>query len=134
MIRKKISQKLFNQKKGQALVPILIIILTIITLGVGTLYISIGGLLLSSYSASGETVLMAAEGALENGLLRILRSPNYSGESLQVNGLDCTITVNGLSPQVVSAQCVSDLVIRKLQAEVTFINGEMIVDHHQEVE
>ena len=77
---------------------------------------------------------MATEGALENGLMSILRNPFYSGESLQVGDIPCTISVSGQAPTMITAECQSDRAIRQLQAEVTFVEGEMIVDNLKEIE
>ena len=120
--------------KGQALIPVLIIMLITMILGVGVLHLSIGSLLLNSYWLEGEKVLMATEGALENGLMRILRNPGYSGESLQINEINCTIETSGQAPVVMTAECSSLRSKRRLQAEVSFINGEMLVSNYQEVE
>lgn len=123
-----------RKNRGQALLPVLIIMVIVLTLGVGTLYLNVGGLLLGSYSQEGEKVLMATEGALENGLLKILRNPFYSGESLQVEGTPCTISVSSPTPTVMTAECNSGRAIRRLQAEVSFVDGEMFVDNLKEVE
>lgn len=123
-----------EKASGQALIPILIIMVIALILGVGVLNLSIGGLLLSFSSQEGESTLMATEGALENGLLRILRNPSYPGESLQVGGVSCTINTSGQSPVVMTAQCDSGRAIRQLQAEVDFVAGEMIVSNLREVE
>ncbi|MFC1727003.1 hypothetical protein ACFL0Y_00600 [Patescibacteria group bacterium] len=123
-----------RKNQGQALIPILIILLIILTVGAGSLYLSLGSLLLSSSSSTGEKVLVSVEGAVENGLMRILRNPNYSGESLQVAAMPCTIDISGLNPWTMTAQCDSGQAIRRLQAEVNFIDGEMIVSNLQEIE
>ena len=119
---------------GQALVPILVILVIILILGAGALYLSMGGLLLCSHSLAGEKNLVATEGAMENGLLRVLRNPAYAGESLQVAGIPCTIDVAGLGPTMVTAECDSGRSIRRLQAEVSFIAGRMIIDNLVEIE
>ena len=123
-----------KHQEGQALIPVLIVMLTVLILGAGVLYLSIGGLLSSHYSQTGEKVLVASEGALENGFLRILRNPAYLGESLQVNGLPCTIVVSGQAPITMTAECVGEQAVRRVQAEVSFVQGEMLIDQYQEIE
>ncbi len=120
--------------RGQALLPLLILMVIIIILGAGVLYLSIGSLLLSSYSQSGEEVLMATEGAMENGLLMVLRNPAYAGESLQVGAVPCTINTAGSAPLVMTVKCDSGRAVRQLQAEVSLVNGQMQVDHLIEIE
>ena len=123
-----------HNNQGQALIPILIILLIVLTVGAGLLYLSFGSILLGSYSSLGEKVLIANHGAMENGLMRILRNPNYSGESLQVNGAPCTIDVSGQSPWTMTTECDNGQAIRRLQAEVDFVDGEMVVSNLMEIE
>lgn len=132
-MKKKIA--FLNQNnRGQALLPVLIIMVIVLTLGVGVLHLSVGSILLSSYSQEGEMVLVTTEGVLESGLLRILRNPSYASESLQVDDILCTINASGQAPIVMLAECQSDRAIRRLQAEINFVQGEMTVDNIREVE
>jgi hypothetical protein len=118
---------------GQAMLPVLFIVMAVIILGATGLQLGLGGLVVSRSSLEGEKVLVAAEGALESGMLRLLRQPNYIGETLQVNGLDCTIEAVGSLPIVVSGICRSDTAKRGLSAEVAFVQGEMIVSDYGEI-
>lgn len=122
------------RNQGQALIPVLIIMAIVLILGAAVLDLGIGGLLLSSYYQEGEATLMATEGALENGLLRILRNPSYKGESLQVGDASCIINTSGSSPIVMTARCDSGRSIRRFQAEINFVAGEMVVDNILEIE
>lgn len=126
------SEKPFRSS-GQAMLPVLIIMLTVLVLGTASLQLGLGGLMISRASFEGERVLAAAEGALENGLLRLLRQPNYLGESLQVGGLECTIEVAGASPKIISGVCQNETSRRGLRAEVSFIQGEMVVGSYEEI-
>lgn len=122
-----------SRTAGQAMLPVILIMLTVLILGTAGLHLSLGGLMISRASFEGERVLMAAEGALENGLLRLLRQPGYTGETLQVAGFDCTITVSGEAAKTVSSVCHSPVIQRGLRASVTFINGEMLVSDYEEI-
>lgn len=126
------SKKFYN--RGQALLPLLILLLLVLTLGVGVLQLSIGGMLISSSSQGGEAVLVATEGALENGLMRILRNPSYSGESLQVGGIPCTISTSGSTTILMVASCNSGRSIRKIKAEISSNQGRMVVNNIKEIE
>ena len=130
-----INKNLFKERqRGQALIPVLIIILIVLVLGAGSLYLSLGSMLLSSYSYLGEAALISTEGAMEDALMGILRNPDYAGGSLQVADVPCTISVSGSSPAVITAECDTGRSIRRLESEVTFVNGEMTVDNLQEIE
>jgi hypothetical protein len=120
--------------KGQAFIPVLILLVIIITLGTAVLSLSVGGMLISYSSQEGERVLLATEGAIENGLLRNLREPAYTGESLQVGGLPCTIVASGPAPIVVTAECRSDQACRRLEAEAEIVMGEIVINSLKEIE
>ena len=120
--------------RGQALLPMIILLALIIILGTSLFNLSIGGLLITSYFQEGESILMVTEGALENGLMRILRNPAYVGESLQIGNVSCTISASGLTPVVMLASCNSGRAIRRLRAEINFTNGRMVVNNIREVE
>jgi hypothetical protein len=123
-----------KNQHGQALIPVLIILSMVLILGASALQLSLGGMLLGSASQEGEEILITTEGAMENGLMQILRNPAYAGESLQVNGFPCTINVSGVSPSVMTVECQSDRAQRRLQAEVSFVDGEMLVENWTEIE
>jgi hypothetical protein len=91
-------------------------------------------MLISYASQEGERVLLATEGAIENGLLRNLRDPAYTGESLQVGGLPCTIVTSGPTPIVVTAECQSDQASRRLEAEAEIVMGEIVINSLKEIE
>jgi hypothetical protein len=113
---------------GQALVPLLILLALVIVLGTAALFLSVGGMVINVASREGEQVLLATEGAIENGLLRVLRDPGYTGESLQVGGYDCTIEASGPSPISVTAECRSGRAVRRLEAAAEVVMGEIIIN------
>jgi hypothetical protein len=123
-----------NYCRGQALLPVVILMALVVILGTSLFNQSIGGLLVTSYFQEGESTLMATEGAMENGLMRLLRNPAYTGESLQIGNISCTINTSGSAPTIVVANCNSGRTIRKLRAEVDFTSGLMEVSNLREIE
>ncbi len=113
---------------GQALIPVLIIIVLVLSLGVAALDVSISNILLSVYEQEGRRVYLKTESALEEGFLKLLRNPSYAGESLQLEETSCTIEVSGLtSTKTVTAICNSGKSVRKIQAQADFYLGRMTV-------
>ncbi len=122
-------------ENGQALITLIffvIIILTITTASVIILAIN-----LSSATKLQEATLAyyIAEGGLENAILRVLRDPNYTGETdLIVGGgtVDLTVTRGG-SVSIVSTGTYGKF-MRKLQATLTYSNGSYTITSWKEVE
>lgn len=120
--------------RGQALIPLLIVIIIILSLGVAAIELAISNIIVGRYFQEGAIGFYTVEAALENGLLRTLRNPNYLGEDLQINNASCTIEISGELPRVVTTRCDSGRWVRKLEAEVYFSEGIMEVENISEVE
>jgi hypothetical protein len=131
---KKQSQFCNRKTKGQALLPLLIIIVIVLSLGAAAIELAISNVLVDRFFQDNIDLFYTTEAALENGFLRLLRNPAYSGESLQIGSASCTITVSGGSPAVVLANCDTTRQVKKIQGEVTFAAGTMNVDNIREIE
>lgn len=123
-----------TKTKGQALLPLLIIIVIVLSLGTIAVELAISNILVDRYLQESLIGYATTEAALENGLLRILRHPEYAGESLQIENSSCTITIAGNWPKTITAVCDNTQRIRKLEAEVNFVSGVLQVIHIQEIE
>jgi Tfp pilus assembly protein PilX len=119
---------------GQALLPLLIVIVIVLSLGTAVIELAIGNILVDRYFQEAIFGFYTAEAALENGLLRLLRNPAYAGESLQINDVPCTIETVGTSPVVMTATCNDTHQVRKVRAEINYVDGVMVVNHLGEVE
>lgn len=79
-------------------------------------------------ATSGISQYQLTYGALENSFMRLLRDPNYSGETLQLSNSTCYITVSGSpSNKSVESVCGNGSYVRKMGATVTFSGGRMTV-------
>lgn len=120
--------------KGQALIPLLILVIIVLSLGTAAIELAISNVLIDRSFQEGLTGYYTTEAALENGLLRILRNPAYSSESLQIGDASCTIEITGTSPKIITSRCDNNRWVRKIQAEASFANGIMTVANVREVE
>jgi hypothetical protein len=120
--------------RGQALLPLLIVIIIALSLGTAAIELAISGVIIDRYSQEELMGFYVVEAALENALLRTLRNPNYVGENLQINDTSCTIEITGAAPKIIQARCDNGRQIRKMQAEASFVNGEMVVENIEEIE
>src|SRR5437879_2153208 len=89
------NNKTYNSQNGQALITLVFFMV------IGITIISAATLVLSTNVSSagaaeqGMMAYYAAESGAENGLLRLLRNPGYTGESISVVGGTVTIQANG---------------------------------------
>ena len=128
------TKKVKKIVKGQALLPLLIVIVIVLSLGAAAIELAISSLIVSRISFEGQTLFYTTEAAFENGLLRALRNPSYVGESLQINQASCTIEASGQAPKTILAICSSDRQVKKIQGQIDYINGVMTVTDIVEVE
>lgn len=118
--------------QGMALVTV--IIFAAVAMLVITAAVSMG--ILSSVSSrqmlQGQHALLLAESGAENALLRLLRNPVYTGETLTMDGGTATIVVSGTNPKIISVEGKSGSIIRQIEVRVSDTSGAMSVDSWQE--
>lgn len=110
------------KNQGQALVLILFfmtITVTIVSAAVATMIIN---------SASGNSFYMGnqaktvAESGAENALIRLLRNPQYSGETLSIGSGETVITVTGDSTKTIISEGRDGNNIKKIEVIAQFEN------------
>ena len=67
--------------------------------------------------------LKTTESAMENAILRILRDPSYTGESLLVDGNTVMITVVGDNPKTVTAVGTVGQFTKQIEAVASYDEG-----------
>jgi len=124
---KKINTKNKNNQKGIAL--IMLLVFSIIAIAVTTVGVSIminitrsSGILQSRIAAS-----QAAEGGLENGILRLLRDPGYTGETLTLGDSTVTITVSGTGPYTITSKAQYFDFSQTVEATVAYNDNKLTV-------
>ena len=123
-----------KDEKGMALVTVLIftvVAIIVITLGIMLMVIQTGS---SSKVASSQEAMFVAESAMENALIRLLRDPNYSGETLTFTNGTATINVTGTSTKTVTVT--SDVLSSNRTIEVILdeVDGVSSVSSWREVQ
>lgn len=121
-------------QSGMALVTVLIftaVAVIVITLGISLVVIQADSAI--AYSSGQETMIMA-ESAMENALIRLLRNPNYPGETLTFENGTATITVSGTNPnKLVDVTADGPSSVRKLRVVFSDENGILQVGSWQEI-
>ena len=113
--------------KGQTMIVLLLYILiaTIITsAAVVVMVVNSKG---TDKVYQGTTAFDVAESGAETAMLKLLRNPNYTGETLTVNGGTATITITGTNPKTVVSEGALNNFTRKVQAIVDTSNNVLTV-------
>lgn len=116
--------------KGQALVSLLMFIMVALTVITSAITTVITNTRASSENQQAVDAYYVAEAGMENALMRILRDPNYSGETLQVGNNSAVVTVSGTT--ITSTGYVNNLT-RKIQVIVSYNNYQMTITNWQEI-
>jgi len=110
-------------ERGQALVTLLFFVLISLTITSAAIIIIITNSISVSKLEDGALAYYTAESGVENALLRLLRDPNYTGETLTIEGVTTTITVSGSNPKTVTSVGQSGNFKRKVSVQMTYNNG-----------
>lgn len=71
-----------------------------------------------------------AEAGIENALIRLLRDPNYSGETLDIGDSSAIVTIAGST--ITSTGNVNNLT-KKIQVEVSYNDNQMTIISWKEI-
>ncbi|MBI2613771.1 MAG: hypothetical protein HYW62_03285 [Candidatus Levybacteria bacterium] len=110
-------------QKGQALITLLFFVLISLTITSGAIIIIIANSISASKLQEGTSAYYTAESGVENALLRLLRDPNYAGETLTVGTGTAVITVTGANPKTVVSVGQNGNFKRTVQAQMNYSNG-----------
>ncbi len=121
-------------KKGQAFISILILGTIALTVGAAAASLVFTQSQLSFNTRESSLVFHLTDGILEDSFLKALRNPVWEGEeTLNVQDVTCKINTEGQNPKVVLVSCQANDKIKKLEAQVDFIDGQMTTSGIQEV-
>lgn len=119
-----------NNQKGQALITLVfftVIAVTIITAAVSVLF---ANNLSTSNAQQGQEAYSSAEAGAEDGLLRLLRNPNYSGNYNINEGMQAVVSIN--SGTIISTGSVGETK-RKIQIQTVYNNGAIQISSWREI-
>lgn len=115
-------------KKGQALVMLLVFMVVAITITSAAVVIVVLNSQTASRAEQSLAAYQLAEGAVENALIRLLRDPAYTGETLTIpQGGTTIVTVTGTNPKtIVSSAAVGDF-LRRIRVVANDNAGVLVV-------
>ena len=122
-----------NYQKGQALITLLVFMIVGIIIVTSAIEVIFVNSLAASKMERGTENYYLAESGIENGILRLLRNPDYTGETLSLVEGDVEIQVVPGSPILMTATAVENNVMRKIQAEIVYNNGMFTISSWKEI-
>ena len=127
------NSKLFKQS-GQALISLLFVAVIFISIMSAAAILVFGNMQSASITEQGTYAYYVAESGIEEGILRLLRDPSYTGTSL---GLPLIVGQGQAVIQVSDGIIISigtyNNSIRKLQVQTMYNNGVLTVSSWKEV-
>ncbi len=121
-----------NLQQGQALMTLLFFMV------IGATVIASTAIVIANSMMSGTTIeqsasaYYAAESGVEDGILRLLRNPAYTGNFTTTVG-DGSVTTTVASGGTINAIGTSGSTVRKIQVQTTTTNGQLSVSSWKEV-
>ena len=119
-------------QKGQALVTLLFFMVIGITITSAAVVVIVTNALSATRFEQGTDAYDIAESGAENALLRLLRNPFYTGETLPIGNGTATITVAN-NTIISSGSAAFNNEIRTIQVNTVYNNGILTVTSWKEI-
>lgn len=117
-------------QRGQAIVTLILIMVIAIAVITAIIIVSANSIASGSSMEQGTVAFYAAESGAENAIIRKLRNPSYTGETLSVDGATVTIVVNG---DTITSVAQYRNAIRKIEVQTTYSNNVLSVASWKEI-
>ena len=127
------SKFIINSDKGQALISLLVVMLSGIIITSGAVAVTIINSQTTDKYASSEQSYAIAESGADNALLRLLRDPNYLGETVSIGNGTATVTVTGSTTKTIISEGVTGSFKRKIQVVGSFLNNVFTISSWSEI-
>jgi hypothetical protein len=122
-----------KDQSGQALIVLLFFMIIAITLSTTAIAVVASNSLSVTSTEESTHALEIAEAGAQDGLIRLIRTPNFSGETLTVSGGSATVVVTGTSIKTILSTGVNGSFKRKIQVTASFASGIFTITGWQEV-
>jgi len=121
-------------QQGQTLITLLFFMIIAISVISTAVILLITNSRTTSKTEQGIKAYYVAESGAENAILRLLRNPNYAGETLVVGEGTATMTVTGTEPKTITSTGVVGNFTKKIQVVVGYTNNILTVSSWREVQ
>ena len=119
-----------NTQDGQALLTFLIFVLISLTITSAASVVSVINSQSSEKIEQGTVATQAAESGAENALLRLLRDPSYTGETLAIGTSSIVITISG---STITAVATNGNFQRQIQVVTSYTNNVLTITSWKEL-
>lgn len=121
------NRKIKKFQHGQTLVSLLVFSVMALTVAAAATAIMINSAQATQITEGRTNAANAAESGIENALLRLIRNPNYTGETLAVDEATVVITVTGSTTKTITSEATIGSYIYTTQATVEYVNNRLTV-------
>lgn len=122
-----------KNNKGQALVLLLTYMLVAIVVTSASIALVLNSSVGTSKLYQGANSLDIAESGAETAMIKLLRNPNYTGETISVGGGQAEITVTGTNPKTVLSKGTINNFTRTIQVIVDTSNNTLTAVSWKEI-
>lgn len=120
-------KKIFLLQKGQTLIILLLYMEIAIIITTAAIASVVTNALGTDKVYQGTATVDVAESGAETAILKLIRDPSYTGETLTVNGGTASISVTGTNPKVVISKGTFGNFTRSIVATVEMSNNTLTV-------
>jgi type II secretory pathway component PulK len=121
-------------QKGQALITLLFFVIIAVTVTTGAAIVVLTNTLNETRLQQSTIAYEVAQSGAENAILRLLRDPTYTGETLTVGSGTATITVTGSgSTYTITSKGQVGTYIRTIQVTASYVNNILTATAEQEI-
>ncbi|MBI2031305.1 MAG: hypothetical protein HYT08_01690 [Candidatus Levybacteria bacterium] len=121
------------QERGQALITFLYIMIIGMTISSASAVIMLINLMGGGTMERGEITYYIAESGIENAILKLLRDPDYSGETLSVGGGNVTTEITSQNPLTIVATGRYNNIVRKIEVQTLYNNNVLTISSWREI-
>jgi hypothetical protein len=122
-----------SNNKGQTLVTLLFFMVIAITITTGALMVIFINTQAQTKVQQSQTAYYITESGVENAIIRLLRDPTYTGETLTVGEGSVVIQVAGSGPYTITATGTDGNFTRKIQVVAAYTNNILSIQSWQEI-
>ncbi|KKQ36612.1 MAG: hypothetical protein US54_C0062G0007 [Candidatus Roizmanbacteria bacterium GW2011_GWA2_37_7] len=120
-------KSLITNNKGQTLVTLLVFTVVAIAVVSTAVVVMINIARSTSITESRFIASQAAESGIENAIIRMLRDPDYTGETMSVGDAIVVISVSGTDPIIITSKAILGSYEQTVQTTVTYVENRLAV-------
>lgn len=120
-------------KTGQALVSLIVFVTIAGTITTAAVTVAIITARSGDNFTQGNNALVTAQSGAENAIIRLLRDPNYTGETINIGSDSVTINISGTNPKTIVATSSVGNFKRKVEVIGTYSNNTFSINTWKEI-